>query len=160
MNRWQAVFSRKASPLMRWLLGPFLLFYAAFMIIPLQKAMEEGRTVGVVVCLIMMLVCVAGFLATWGVPLVGRICSGFIALLYVWYVADQWIINFDGDLGAGERRSATNPINAVLGFFFWGLPCAIYTIFGRFSWRKEEGWEGDDFTDEYEDDEEHDPPGE
>ena len=137
MNRWQQVFSRKAGPFMRWVLGTFLLLYSAFMIIPLRGAIEDGRMVGVIACSLMMLMCVAGFLATWGVPYVGRIVTGLIALAYAYYVLDECILNFDGDWGFGE--TGASPKNAILGFIVFGLPCALYTIFGGFGLSEPEG---------------------
>lgn len=134
---YQQVFSRRASPFMRWVLSPFLLLFAAVFFIPLLESIEEHRQAGVIATSLVILVCIAGFLALWGVPLVGRIVTGIIAFGYGWYVIDQCIIKFDGSWGWGGPKSATTPINSILGFLFFGLPCLIYTIFGRFTVRKE-----------------------
>lgn len=140
---YQQVFSRKASPFMRWVLSPFLLLFAAVFFIPLLESVEAHRQTGVITMSLVILVCIAGFLALWGVPLVGRIVTGIIAFGYGWYVVDQCIVNFDGSWGWGGPKAATTPINSILGFVVIGLPCLIYTIFGRFTVRKEPGQEDD-----------------
>ena len=137
---------------MRWVLSPFLLLFAAVFSIPLLESIEEHRQTGVIATSLGILLCIAGFLALWGVPLVGRIVTAIIAFGYGWYVIDQCIIKFDGSWGWGESKSATTPINSILGFLVFGLPCLIYTIFGRFTVRKEgeseENFDGFDCEDE------------
>jgi hypothetical protein len=151
---YQQVFSRRASPFMRWVLSPFLLLFAAVFFIPLLESIEEHRQAGVIATSLVILLCIAGFLALWGVPLVGRIVTGIVAFGYCWYVIDQCIIKFDGFWGWGGSKSATNPINSILGFLVFGLPCLIYTLFGRFTVRQEVESEEDfdDFGCEDEDD--------
>jgi hypothetical protein len=83
-------------------------------------------------------VCLCSLLAIWGVPHVGRVVTGFIAIGYSAYVIDQCFISYNGDLGLGSQRSETTPLNSILGFFIFGLPCLIYTLFGRFTFRKED----------------------
>jgi hypothetical protein len=149
---YQQVFSRRASPFMRWALSPFLLLFAAVFFIPLLESIEEHRQTGVIATSLVILLCVAGFLALWGVPFVGRIVTGIIAFGYGWYVVDQCIINFSGSWGWGGPKSGTTPINSILGFFVFGLPCLIYTIFGRFTFRREPDFDPnldafDDFDD-------------
>jgi hypothetical protein len=80
--------------------------------------------------------------------------TAVIAFGYGWYVVDQCIIiDFDGSWGWGGPKSATTPINSILGFLVFGLPCLIYTIFGRFTLREAESKEDfDDFDCEDEDD--------
>ena len=134
---YQQVFSRRASPFMRWVLSPFLLIFAAVFFIPLLESIEEHRQAGVIATSLVILLCIAGFLALWGVPFVGRIVTGIIAFGYGWYVIDQCVINFTGSWGWGGRKSETTPINSILGFMVFGLPYLIYTIFGRFTVRRE-----------------------
>jgi len=151
---YQQVFSRRASPFMRWALSPFLLLFAAIFFIPLLESVEAHRQIGVITTSLVILLCVAGFLALWGVPFVGRIVTGIIAFGYGWYVVDQCIINFTGYWGWGGPKSGTTPINSILGFMIFGLPCLIYTIFGRFTVRRGPDLDSDlDAFDEFEDDE-------
>jgi hypothetical protein len=143
---------------MRWVLSPFLLLFAAVFFIPLLESIEEHRQAGVITTSLVILLCVAGFLALWGVPFVGRIVTGIIAFGYGWYVVDQCIINFSGSWGWGGPKSGTTPINSILGFIVFGLPCLIYTIFGRFTVRREPDFDPDleAFDDDDDDDDECD----
>lgn len=128
---------------MRWCLSPFLLLFAAIFLIPLRESMEEHRQIGVIVSSLLIILCISGFLALWGVPLVGRIASGIVSLGFGWYLVDECIINFEGDWGFGKSRSETTPLNSIFGFLVFGLPCMIYAIFGRFTLRMESDTEGD-----------------
>src|SRR5688572_19316886 len=107
---YQQVFSHKASPFMRWCLSPFLLIFAAVFVIPLLDSIGEHRQSGVIVTSLLITLCVTGFLALWGVPFVGRIVSGIIALAFGWYLVDECILHFDGSWGFGKSRSSTTPI--------------------------------------------------
>ena len=153
---YQEVFDRRASPFMRWCLSPVLLIVAAVFTIPLRDSMEAGDSFAVIVTSLLIVLCVSGLLALWGLPFVGRIASGIIALVFGWYLVDQCFINFNGDWGFGKKRSETTPINSICGFLVFGLPCLIYTVFGRFTFRKESEYDGDfdDFDcDDLDDDE-------
>ncbi len=149
---YQQVFSRGASRFTRWVLSPLLLFAAAFFCLPLLMAIDEQRQAGVIVTSLLIVACIAGTLALWGVPFVGRVVTGIIALGYGWYVFDECFAHYDGSLGLGGPRSAASPINSILGFIVIGAPCLFYTLLGRFSWRKEVESE-EDFEDEGSDDE-------
>ena len=140
---YQEVFDRRASPFMRWCLSPVLLIVSAVFTIPLRDSMEAGDSFAVIVTSLLIILCVSGLLALWGVPFVGRIASGIIALVFGWYLVDQCFINFNGDWGIGKKRSETTPINSICGFLVFGLPCLIYTVFGRFTFRKEPEYDGD-----------------
>lgn len=144
---------------MRWCLSPFLLLFAAVFFIPLRESMESGNQGAVFVTSLLIILCVSGLLALWGIPFVGRIASGIIALAFGWYLVDQCIINFHGDWGFEKKRSETTPFNSICGFVVFGLPCLIYTIFGRFTIRKEPEFDGDldDFDYEDLDDDEPNP---
>lgn len=90
---------------MRWVLSPFLLLFAAVFSIPLRESIAVGDPVPVIVSLLLITLCLAGFLALWGVPFVGRIAAGIIALAFGWYLVDQCVINFKGDWGIEKKRS-------------------------------------------------------
>jgi hypothetical protein len=150
---YQEVFDRKASPFMRWCLSPVLLLVSAVFSIPLRDSMAAGDQFTVIVTSLLIILCVSGLLALWGIPFVGRIASGIIALTFGWYLVDQCIINFNGDWGFGKKRSETTPFNSICGFLVFGLPCLIYTVFGRFTFRKEPEYEGDFDYDDLDDDE-------
>ena len=140
---YQEVFDRRASPFMRWCLSPFLLLFAAMFSISLRESIGRGDQVPPIVFSLLILLCLSGLLALWGIPFVGRIASGIIAFAFGWYLIDQCIINFNGDWGFGAKRSATTPFNSICGFLVFGLPCLIYTIFGRFTLQKEPNFDGD-----------------
>ena len=148
----QHVFSRGASPFMRWSLSPFFLLFAAIFFSPIPELLEEQRYGGVCALSLLIILCLAGLLALWGVPFVGRLVTGIIAGFCGWYVVDQCIIQFDGSLGWGGRRSSASPINSIFAFLVFGLPCLIYTLLGRLTLRKEpehelESESYDDFDD-------------
>jgi hypothetical protein len=134
---YQKTVPRRASPFLRWSLSPFLLLFAVVFLIPLQEAVDELRWEGVIATSFVIILCIAGFLTLWGVPFVGRIVTGIIAFSYGWYVVDQCFIHFDGNWGWGGRRGTASPVNSILGFLVFGLPCLIHTIFGRFTIRKQ-----------------------
>lgn len=154
---YQQVFSSKASPFMRWCLSPFLLLFAAVFSIPLRESMDVGDPIPIIIVSLLIILCIAGFLALWGVPFVGRLAAGIIAFACGWYVVDQCIVNFSGDWGFGGRRSQASPINSILGFIVFGLPCLVYCIFGRFTVRKEPEHQ-DDFDEFYYNDLDRDEP--
>jgi hypothetical protein len=147
---YQQVLSRRASPFMRWTLSPFLLLFAVVFYSPIPELLEKQNQGGVAAFSILVILSLAGLLALWGVPLVGRIVTGIIAMTCCWYVVDQCIIKFNGSWSWGGRKSAVSPVNSILAFLVFGLPCCIYTIFGRFTVRKEPEMEtdaDDDFDD-------------
>ncbi len=155
---YQEAFSRRASPFMRWVLSPFLLLFAAVFCIPLKESLDVADLVPVVVTSLLIVLCLAGFMALWGVPFVGRIASGIIAIAFGWYLVDQCVINFNGDWGFDKKRSEATPFNSICGFIVFGVPCLIYTIFGRFTLRKEPDFdENSEYSDydDFDDDEPH-----
>lgn len=137
MKAFQLVFSQKASPFVRWCLSPFLVLFGAVFTNPLRESLAAGNHLAAIVTALLVILCVAGFLALWGVPFVGRLVSGIIALAFGWYLVEECFISFDGDWRVGGKRSQTSPINSILGFVVFGVPCLIYTVFGRFTARKE-----------------------
>ncbi|MCB1100409.1 MAG: hypothetical protein KDN22_32900 [Verrucomicrobiae bacterium] len=72
-------------------------------------------------------------LALWGVRSAGRIVAASIFLVCLYYVLDECVFDFQGDLGLEEGRSATSPINAIWAMIAFGLPCLYYAICGRLS---------------------------
>lgn len=153
---YQEVFSRKPSPVVRWLLSPFLIIFEAVFFIPLFDAMSEGRQVGVIATSLAIILCFCGALALWGVPYIGRVVTAIITFSSGYYLVDECFINFSGDWGWSRSRSSTTPINSIVAFFVFGLPCLIYTILGRFTLRPKPEL-ADDFEDyvidEYNDEE-------
>ena len=150
-DAYSQTFSRGASPFVRWTLSPVLILVGVVIAFQIDNTLKEGRIAGTVFCVLFCLVCFCGLLALWGVPYVGRIVTASIAISYIGYMFSEFFIDFDGDWGGGAQRSDTTPINAILGFIVFGLPCLIYTILGRFSFKPEEEifeedyfYEGDD----------------
>lgn len=138
----QEMFGRGASPFVRWCLSPFLLLAPTVFFIPLLDALEAGNQVAVIVGSLAILLCLSGLLALWGIPLAGRIASGIISLAFGGYLIDQCVVGFKADQGYGKGWLEPNQIRSILGFLGFGLPCLIYTVFGRFTFRKEPGCEG------------------
>lgn len=122
---------------MRWSLSPFLVIFALVFFIHIPELLENQRYDGVLAISVMIILCLAGLLALWGVPLMGRIVTAIIASFCVWCVVDQCIFKFDGNWGWGGRKSSASPIGCILAFLVFGWPCLIYTILGRFSLRKD-----------------------
>ncbi len=153
---YQKALSNGASPFMRWVLSPVLLIFAGLSVFQMQETVEEGRLAGTIICVGLILACLAGVLALWGVPGMGRIVSGIIALAFGAYVVHECFLDFDGEWGWGKSRSQTTPINSILGFLVFGLPCLIYTVLGRFTVRQEAEYDPmeDGACDEWSDDDE------
>lgn len=144
-------FPRPANPL-RWVLSPLLLLFSAVFVIPLLETVEEDRLAGTVICAGLIIACLAGVLALWGVPGTGRIVSGIVALGFGGYLVHECFLDFDGDWGWGKSRSQATPINSILGFLVFGLPCLAYTVLG--SSMLENKAEEDPEEDEWPDDDE------
>jgi hypothetical protein len=68
--------------------------------------------------------------------LAGRIITGTVFLVYLAYLISEWVWDAQ-DLGIGKPRSSATPLNATLGFLIIGLPCLWWTLFGRFSLRRQ-----------------------
>ncbi len=147
---------------MRWSLSPFLVLFAVVFFTPIPELLEKQKYDGVFGFSIVITLCLAGLLSLWGVPFMGRIVTGIISSVCVWYLVDQCIIRFDGNWGWGGRKSSASPINSVLAFLVFGLPCLIYTILGRFTFRKEpeHDLEFDCYDDFDDDDVDRQPQGE
>ena len=108
---------------MRLTLSPFLLIYAGLSFLgPILFAIPFG------------ILNISGFLALWGVPFAGRITSGIIALFFVLATVEILPeLNFGGSFFDILFR-------ILVGIFFWinlTLPFLKYTIFGRFTYRRE-----------------------
>lgn len=131
---------------MRWTLSPFLLLFSIVFFFSLLKAIDEQRLGGAIAGGLLILTCVSGLLALWGVPHVGRIVTAMIAIAFGSYLIDECFLRFDGNWGWGEKRSGRTPINSIMGFFVFGLPCLYYTIFGRF-FPKDKDHANDDLDD-------------
>lgn len=67
----------------------------------------------------------------------GRIVSGIVALAFGAYLVHECFLDFDGDWGWGKGRSQATPLNSILGFLVFGLPCLLYTVLGRFALEEE-----------------------
>lgn len=145
----QQTFENGASPFSRWVLSPVLILTVIFLsTVVLPDVLSEGRVIGLIVIAAIGLACIAGLLALWGVPYAGRIVTGVVASGYAAYVYSECFVEFEGDWGFGKSRGDTTPINSILGFIVFGLPCAIYTILGRFSLRAEPKFEDDEISKE------------
>ena len=142
-DAFRTTFQGGAGRGVRLLLTPALLFFAFVFACILEEPFKAGRLVGVILGLGLVVTCLAGVLALWGVKHAGRVVTGFVALCYGYYLADEVVIQFAERDPSGER-SDSNLIGAVLGCLFIGLPCLVYTILGRFTpWKELEA--GDEF---------------
>ena len=126
--------SRRASPFVRWSLSPILVFFGIVVASEGMAGVREGKLMAAALGFALALPCFFGILALWGVPYVDRVVTGFISLLFGFYLVDECFVSFDG-WGFGSSRSSTTPINTMLGFVVFGFPCLIYTFLGRFSVR-------------------------
>ena len=77
----------------------------------------------VVVCLCLVLA-VIGPRAFWWAP---RIIAFIIFASYLGYLAHELITQ---PFVAPHSKGAANPINAILGFCFFGIPCLLYALSG------------------------------
>lgn len=131
LPRFLEVFAKGPSRFIRWSLSPLLLLFAVVLCFPVMDCVRQGRFAGIVVGGLAVVVCLVGFLALWGVPRLGRLVTAIVGVAFGWYLVDQCFINFHGSWGFGAPPSATTAINSILGFIVFGLPCLLYTFFGR-----------------------------
>lgn len=66
-----------------------------------------------------------------------RIVSAMVFLAYVAYFFTEMLEN-DWQLKMPRSRGETNAVNALLGLVIIGGPALMYTLLGRFTFRKEE----------------------
>jgi hypothetical protein len=121
---YQKIFSRRPSLFMRLSLSPFLLIFAGNFF--LEVLTEEEN----LIFFTFGILCISGFLALWGVPFAGRITSGIISLFSVFSVVAMLTeLSFGG--------SFFDIFFVILFLSCLALPCLKYTIFGRFTYRRE-----------------------
>lgn len=120
-----------ASPFVRWAFSPVLLLFAVIFCFVARDSYAEGRPWGALLTVAIIVICLAGTLALWGVRYAGRVVSGIVGVGYTWYLIDQCFIHFDGTWGFAQGKSETTPLNSILGFFFIGLPCLLHAIRGN-----------------------------
>lgn len=127
------------SPFLFWTLGPcFLLVSVALGFLTCKTILDHnvkaaaicGTLTVVSLCAVLMLFNPQRF--SWA----GRAVAATIFAAYVYYAVDE--IFYSGHpWNWGGRRSATNPVNAILGLIVIGGPCLWFTLFGRFSLKRE-----------------------
>ena len=84
-----------------------------------------------------------------------RAVGGIVFLAYVSYLISMIIA---GEFIGNGRRSSVSALNAAVGLFVFGLPGALYAVFGRLTFRSEPEV-ADDYCDSDEiDDEDSDDP--
>jgi hypothetical protein len=135
-DAYRKTFERGASGFVKWSLSPVLLLFAVLFSIQTSACLKEGNSAGLVIGCALVVLSIAGLLALWGVKHVGRIVTGLIGGGYAAYLIHECFVDFDGNWGWRSKRSETTPVNSILGFMIFGVPCLIYTIFGRFTIRR------------------------
>lgn len=146
-------FGNGASPFMRWTLSPFLLLFGTLFTFQLPDALDQQQQVSIIGLFLLVVLCASGILALWGVPYIGRLVSAIIATAFIYYVVAM-IQDFDGNWGSKGTHSNVSLLGSIMAFFVFGLPCVLYTLFGRFSLLKKE----EDANDPYEDEPYEDEP--
>ncbi len=68
-----------------------------------------------------------------------RIVTAMVLILYLGYAFYE-LKEHHWKLVRPHSIDDSNPVNALLGLVIIGIPCLIYTVFGRFTFRKVEGW--------------------
>lgn len=131
MRAIQAVFEKGPSRFARWTLSPFLVLFMLFFAStctypnPSNDGMDLTRTA------LLETVLLASLLSLWGVPHVIRIVTGVVAYTTGYILFKQAFSTPD------PLTSSSNDLAEALMFFLvFGLPCALYTILGRFSLKK------------------------
>lgn len=135
-EKFQTTFEKGSRPFVKWSLSPVLVLFSVLIFSQAITSYHESRPVGVAACLIADVTAICSLLAIWGVKHAGRVVTGIIGGVSVYYVLDQWVFDFPGYVGLSSRRSSTTPLNSLLAFFAFGFPCLVYTIFGRPTIRK------------------------
>lgn len=135
-NAYRVTFEKGASGFVKWSLSPVLILFAVLFSFQSKACLEEGNSVGMVISCALVVLCIAGLLALWGVKHAGRIVTGLIGGGYAAYLIHECFVDFDGNWGWRSKSSEANPVNSILGFILIGVPCLIYTIFGRFTIRQ------------------------
>jgi len=130
-----------------WSLAPAILIFLFTMpfLVPKWSVGIVAMLVGfwiIGVCLILGMMNPARF--GWAF----RIVSGMIVLLYVAYALTELGQN-DWTLKRPRSRGEANPVNALVGLVVIGSPALMYTLLGRFTFRKHENESlADEETDE------------
>ena len=119
-----------ASRFIRWSVSPFLIlvmiFFAA---IGFASEVSVSSTAFLFIFLL-ELVLLSALLALWGVPYVGRVVTSAAFFATAFHLFEevlepaQW----------GEKLLGI--LSALSAFLTLGLPCAFFTLRGRFFWRK------------------------
>jgi hypothetical protein len=84
-----------------------------------------------------------------------RVVGAMVFLAYVAYALSELVEN-DWKLKRPRSRGEANPVNALIGLAVIGGPALMYTLLGRFSFRKEED---EPFEDDETDEDSQQPPG-
>ena len=135
-DAYRATFEGGASGFVKWSLSPVLLLFAVLFSFQTSACLKEGNSAGLVIGCALVVLSIAGLLALWGVKHAGRIVTGLIGGGYAAYLIHECFVDFDGNWGWRSKRSETTPVSSILGFMIFGVPCLIYTIFGRFTIRR------------------------
>lgn len=125
-----------------WVLSPIAFVCALLFSLVAYGGLRAGDWVAGGVALVLTISCVLLILALWGGGLAwaGRGLCGIVALAYLVYLVHEWGWNRES-LPDYRGRGDAHPINATLGFLIIGVPCALYAVLGRFSWKEEESFE-------------------
>lgn len=128
-----------------WTLAPILFIVG----ISLPLFMSDWTKERMILIIIMELIIIFMILALYKpdkFKWAARFVTGGVFIAYSGYVIDMIFIKDKPITFFGPSSEAT-PRNALLGFIVIGIPCLIYTLFGRFTIRPEiENDEDDDDT--------------
>ncbi|HSI15019.1 MAG TPA: hypothetical protein VK961_23405 [Chthoniobacter sp.] len=133
----KTVFS--GSPFLFWTLGPCCLLCAIFFGFFTYATTRDHDVAKAVVGGVLTIISLCGVLVLFNptrFSWAGRVVTGSIFAAYVFYAFHE-IFVLRHPWSWGGSRGATTPVNSLLGLFFIGGPCLWYTLFKRFSLKKE-----------------------
>lgn len=129
-----------------WIITPLVvIFVIAIVISNIGKEwtweIVTGVGISVAIAAALIVATVSPKKGHWGF----RFVTFVIATFYLWYMIDQFVLAGD-KFDVTVRSSEVNPFNALLGFLAIGVPCLIYTFYGRGRVRKSDDEELQDET--------------
>jgi hypothetical protein len=124
-----------------WSLGPILLLGGLTFLGLAAWAFPGGGQASRVGLAVLGLFCLLGIPVLYDPSrfwVASRVMTGAVFLAYLGYFISEWVWHA-GDIGVDKPRGAPTPLNATLGLLAIGLPCLLWTLVGRFSWRQAPG---------------------
>lgn len=118
-----------------WILSLFLVLTTLFMFVFFDDGgWTTERTVGQAILTAITVLVVAATVAPDRAWWAFRILAFSVFAVYFWYLITQFVIEAK-PLEFPPRSGERSPMNALMGFLVFGVPCLIYSMWGS-TWGK------------------------